>query len=143
MNPQERKYAAGDDQNPLVIDERYQLCVGSSADNESACFCPEKDYLIKEEEDALSELRRIKKQATAAKKRFHNLQREINPDLLKENEDRLNPEERAGYAQQKKLQAELKECERSIEELRSQWKDWDEKRKQATRKKMILLGHTS
>ena len=143
MDPQERKYDPEDNQNPAVIDEQYPTCVGSSADNQSACLCQEKDYLIKEEEDALSELRRIKKQATLTKKRFKNLQKELHSELLKKNEPRLNPEEKANSAHQKKLRAELRECEKTVEELRNQWKDWDEKRKQATRKKMILLGHAS
>jgi len=143
MNAQQRKQAPRDNQEHLAVDEQHQTCLGSSADPESACLCPEKDYLIKEEDDALAELRRIKNQATLAKKRCANLQKEINSELLEKNEASLNPEERGNYAQQKKLHAELKECEESIEALRSQWKDWDNKRKQATRKKMILLGHIS
>ena len=141
MSPQERKYAAGQAQNPLVVDGQHQACIGSAADNESACLCQEKDYLIKEEEDALAELRKIKQQDTLAKNRFKDLQKGIDSEFLKKEEDRLNPEEKSRYAQQKKIWAELRECEKRIQELRSQWKDWDEKRKQATRKKMILLGH--
>ena len=143
MNPQKRKHAAGESQNPLILDGQYPTCVGSAAGNEPACVCQEKDYLIKEEEDALAELRKIKQQATLAKNRFKDLQNGIDSEFLKKEEARLNPEEKSRYAQQKKLRAELRECEKRIQELRSQWKDWDEKRKQATRKKMIILGHIS
>ena len=141
MNPQEKRNAAGQAQNPLVVDGQHQACIGSAADNESVCLCQEKDYLIKEEEDALAELRKIKQQATSAKKHFKDLQKGIDSEFLKKGKDLLNPEEKSRYVQQEKLRAELRECEERIEELRSQWKDWDEKRKQATRKKMILLGH--
>jgi len=141
MNPQERKNDTGKSQNPLDVDGQYQACIGSAADNEPPCQCQEKDYLIKEEEDALAELRKIKQQATAAKKRFEELQKDIDSEFLKKGKNRLNPEEKSRYVQQEKLGAELGECEKRIEELRSQWKDWDEKRKQATRKKLILLGH--
>ena len=141
MNLQKRKHAAGESQNHLILDGQYQACVGSTAGNEPTCVCQEKDYLIKEEEDALAELRKIKQQATSAKKHFKNLQKDVDSEFLKKEKDRLSPEEKSRYVQQEKLRAELRECEERIEGLRSQWKDWDEKRKQATRKKMIILGH--
>lgn len=141
MNQHERKNANEKSQNRLDVDGQHQACIGSAVDNEPPCQCQEKDYLIKEEEDALAELRKIKQQANAAKKRFKALQNDIDSEFLKKEKGLLNPEETLRHVQQEKLGAELRECEKRIEELRSQWKDWDEKRKQATRKKMILLGH--
>ena len=33
------------------------------------------------------------------------------------------------------------ELEKQMEQLKAEWKEWEEKRKEATRQRMILLGH--
>ena len=44
----------------------------------------------------------------------------------------LNGDENAG---------KILELEREMEQLKAEWKKWEEKRKEATRERMILLGH--
>jgi hypothetical protein len=129
-------------QQPLPANEKYKKCIGISAE-EASWGCRRKEYLIKEEEEALSMLRQIKKQAIPIKKRIGEIKNLVDFDFLKKEKEQLSPEERAKYVEQKKLHAELEVCEERLNELRIQWKAWDEKRKQATRIKMVILGHSS
>ena len=63
--------------------------------------------MIKDEEDALAELRKIKQQANAAKKRFKELQKDIDSEFLKKEKDLLSPQEKTQYVQQEELRGEV------------------------------------
>ena len=142
MNTKNKNNIAFEVQIRLPKVEKYQKRIKASAEERSG-GCRRKDYLIKEEEEALSMLRQIKKQGIQIKKRTGELKKLVDFDFLKKEKGQLSSEERAKYGEQKKLQAELEVCKETLNKLRTQWKTWDEKRKQATKVKMILLGHGS
>jgi len=143
MNVQSEKDNLMENQKDVIGNGQFQACIGSPNENENACQRHQKDYLIEEEEEALSKLRQIKQQATSYKKRLNDLKKIIDYDLLKKEKERLSPEEKLRWAEQEKLYAELNNYSDRLEKLRSQWKIWDDKRKKATKVKMIRLGHTS
>jgi hypothetical protein len=99
-------------------------CMSGSADE--LCECLPKDYVIKEEEEALAVLRGLKKQVHAAKAKRSEITQALEAD--------------SGNA---KLKNELDACEAKLKELREQWDEWDRKRQSATREKLIRLGHIS
>lgn len=45
------------------------------------------------------------------------------------------------HSQEQEERVSLGDLEAKMARLRRQWHDWDEKRKAATRERMILLGH--
>ena len=94
--------------------------------DDNLCECVPKDYVIKEEEEALAVLRDLKKQVHTEKARMTDIQQALKSD-----------------SENVELCGELKVCENNLKELRVQWDKWDQKRKAATREKLIRLGHIS
>ena len=70
-----------------------------------------------EEVEALDAMRKIKEQVRIIKKKISNLS-----DTMGNEEERSN-------------------MEKEIADLKTKWKEWDLKRKEAARTRMILLGH--
>lgn len=93
---------------------------------EESCDCSPKELVIKEEEEALAVLRDLKKQVHSRKARIAELKQEL-----------------VGDSQNAEMKNELKKCEEKLKELRVQWDEWDKKRQEATRQKLIRLGHIS
>ncbi len=91
---------------------------------EEVCGCFPKEYVIKEEEEALAVLRDLKKQVHAAKARMSKIKQGLEAD-----------------SENAKLRDDLRACEDTLRELRVQWDEWDRKRQVATREKLIRLGH--
>ena len=91
---------------------------------EPACGCLPKEYVIKEEEEALAVLRDLKSQVNSEKALISKIKQGLEDDSKNE-----------------KLHRELKACEEKLRELRVQWDEWDQKRQAATREKLIRLGH--
>ena len=70
-----------------------------------------------EEIEALDAMRKIKEQVQIIKKKISNFS-----DTMRNKEERSN-------------------MEKEIADLKEKWKEWDYKRKEAARIRMIMLGH--
>ncbi len=120
--------------------EQFHDNACSTGDQGQSCACPEKDYLIKEEEEALAMLRELKTMVTVEKARMAKIKRVIeahSKKVMAEDHGKA----KALCREREDLRQELLACERQMGELREQWNEWDEKRKRANREKLIRLGH--
>lgn len=106
-------------------------------DQGETCSCTQKDYLIAEEEDALAMLRQIKEKVKVEKARIKEIKRYL------ESESEANEEKHPFGARLslEKMRGELNACEQRLTQLKAQWDEWDKRRKEATREKLVRLGH--
>jgi hypothetical protein len=93
-------------------DERDEL---SKCEN----VCRRIQVPMEEEVVALNAMRAIRREAKLLKERLQALSETHGPDLLPE-------------------RIELQE---KVERFKAEWKGWEEKRKAAAKKRMVLLGH--
>lgn len=112
-------------------------------DQSPFCSCPERDYLIKEEEEALAKLWEIKQEANAVKAEIRGLQGSIELDLLEKAENVAVSAEGGAESKHGGLVTALRQREERLKELKALWNEWDRKRKRANREKLIRLGHIS
>ena len=91
--------------------------MGTSTEDDSCC----KKLEVPSEKEvvALNAMRAIKERVRVLKKR----QSEISSSQKEEDK------------------GEALELQQKIEELKAQWNEWEEKRKEAAKERMILLGH--
>jgi hypothetical protein len=99
------------------------------------------DYLTAEEEEVLAMLRSLKKDARSLNDKIRELARSIDVDLMRKPEKSLAPEERDRREAQAGIYEEWKGLSKQLDELRTLWKEWTERRDKAQHRKMVLLGH--
>lgn len=90
--------------------------INNSCDSKSCkpIQVPTEDELV-----ALNAMRTIKDRSREVKKKLYEI-------------SFLDGDENAG---------KILELEREMEQLKAEWREWERKRKDATRERMILLGH--
>jgi chromosome segregation ATPase len=88
--------------------------------------CAPKMYVTCDEEAVLAQMRAIKQQVRPISARLQEIE-QINGGSA-------DPETMG-------LEAEWEELSRQLEDLRTQWKDWEQKLDKAIERKLILLGH--
>ena len=96
------------------MNKKKNVNIGCDSKNCKPIEVPTEDELV-----ALNAMRTIKEHSKEVKKRLSEI------SLLNEDE---NAEK-------------ILELEREMEQLKAEWKQWEEKRKDAVRERMILLGH--
>jgi hypothetical protein len=125
------------------IDEKKEICFQCSAkaiaEGKVCSFL--QDYITDDEVSALSVLRQLKEHSIIARDRVKELDKIIDFALFDKGSQQLTSEERTKQIFHAQLYPEWNECNIQLEQLRSQWRAWDGKRKEANKIKMILLGH--
>ena len=121
--------------------EKPSEIVSTPAEASQPCACTEKDYLIQEEVEALARLRGIKAASKKEKARLEEMRQRLNLELPGKDAGQISPEEKVVRREQQKLQEEIRACEQRMEQLKLQWDEWDQKRKQANKEKWIRLGY--
>jgi TATA-binding protein-associated factor Taf7 len=96
---------------------------------------PFQDYLTAEEEESLQALRRIKEESRQIKDKIGELEKALQ---LKSRNQAQSGNPRA----QEKLQRELGDCFQELEKLKISWKEWEDRREEANRRKKVLLGYS-
>ena len=119
--------------------EQFSGVTCGPGDQAEICSCPQKEYVIAEEQEALAMLRQIKEKVKVEKARIEEAKQHLEAASEK-TEARQPPGSRLS---QEKVRSELKACEHRLMQLKVQWDKWDKKRKEATREKLIRLGHGS
>ena len=102
---------------------------------------PLQEYLTDEEEEILSKLRQLKEEIRKVR---HNVQ-----GLEEASKLEANDQSKSGSFQKKQgrnvpkedIQGELSASLQELETLRISWKEWEDRREEAYRRKMVLLGH--
>ena len=82
-------------------------------------YCRQIEVPTEDELIALNAMRTIKDRVRKLKKRLYEIAK---PDMEKEDD-------------------ETRELKNEIAQLKTDWREWEEKRKTAARERMILLGH--
>lgn len=97
------------------------------------------DYWSEDEINAMTVLKELKEQAKHVKEKLKKLNHVIDFNIIEKDKNELNEKERTKQVIHAQLHQEWADCHHQLAELRAQWKDWDHKRKQATKVKMIFL----
>lgn len=112
-----------EDMKPLSIKERQSDCISSQ---ETTCT-KFKEYVTKDEEEILSEMRAVRKEAQELKDRIKHLKSQRSIDTL-----------------QPGIQSKENELHILIDNLgclKEKWKKLDMQREEARHRKMVSLGH--
>ena len=100
------------------------------------------DYITPEEEEILATLRRLKGEVRELQGKIKGMEmaRKMangigasSREAPREGEERPDP---SGF-----IAGEMRECVEQLEQLRVVWKEWEQRRDKAQRRKMALLGH--
>jgi DNA repair exonuclease SbcCD ATPase subunit len=97
------------------------------SDDEACAPCPPKMALTHEEEAILTRMRAIKERVRPIADRMNELHRAVKD----------SPEGVSGFSNG----SEWNELSDNLEELRSEWKNWEQKLDEAIEQKLIALGH--
>jgi hypothetical protein len=110
--------------NPVVSDVDSNTEAGSP----DACgSCPSKEYLSRDEQWILSEMRAIKDAVSPIAKRLKELESRIKDPSLVESDSQRNDE--------------WAKLEGQMAELRQEWEKWHVRLEEAIEQKLICLGH--
>jgi TATA-binding protein-associated factor Taf7 len=122
----------------IMSNERNESCPPCKVDTggpKGENCTPFQDYLTAEEEESLQALRRIKEESRQIKDKIGELEKALQ---LKSRNQAQSSNPRA----QEKLQRELGDCFQELEKLKSSWKEWEDRREEANRRKKVLLGYS-
>jgi chromosome segregation ATPase len=122
----------------IMNNERKEYCKPCEADTGGPRVencTPFQDYLSAEEEESLQVLRRIKEDSRQIKDKIGELEKNLE---LKSRNQSQSGDPKA----QEELQRELGNCYQELEKLKSSWKEWEDRREEANRRKKILLGYS-
>jgi archaellum component FlaC len=112
-----------EDMKLLSIKERQIDCI-SSEDTTCTKF---KEYITKDEEEILAEMRAIRKEAQELKDRINDLENQVPIDTTQ-----------PGIQSKEN---ELRVLTKKLEHLKENWKRLDIQREEARHRKMVSLGH--
>jgi len=98
----------------------------SSSEGIECSVCAPKMALTPEEESILSEMRAIKERVRPISDRLKDIEQAVKNTTDPDASER---------------QSEWRALSNQLEDLRTHWKDWEERLQQAIERKLILLGH--
>ena len=94
-----------------------------------------------EEEEVLARLRELKEQARELRGKIRGIDQTIEKELFEKPDHTLTGSEKERKNTQAELYEEWKSCSQRLQELRTVWKEWQVRKEEAYRRKMIMLGH--
>jgi uncharacterized protein (DUF342 family) len=109
-----------------------EINVGEEREMDCISF---QDYLMAEEEEALSMFRKLKEESRKIRDKIQALEEDLK--LRPQNQSQS-----AFHKAQEGLHRELWVCYEELEKLRNVWKEQEARREKANRRKMILLGYS-
>jgi len=108
-------------------------CEADMGERKKDCI-PFQGYLTPEEEEVLAMLRKLKEESHKIGDKIRTLE----GDIKSASQDQ--PKSAFGYVHEG-LHTDLSVCFQQLENLRMAWKEWEARREEANRRKMVLLGY--
>ena len=104
---------------------------------------PLQEYLTDEEEEILSKLRQLKEEIRKVRHNVQRLEEASKPEPKGQPKNDPSSKRQGRNVSKGTIHGELSASLQELEQLKIAWKEWEDRREEAHRRKMILLGHDS